>query len=333
MAVACSRITEVASSTVPSTYLSRDLGLELESVRKVILRMEANGTKTPPGRESLFLGHALGLHGADHRMKKGQQDTERFVKELPDLEARFAAGKFPKRYPMPEKEREKLHSKMIVAKTKMAGSKPKIQGALTPEYKRLAMLRTHRNTFERRAKVLETLRSRQREIFTKIKELHHSKGIRATKKKERVAASRREFIKDLESVPDRQVLSMATGLLDTDRVSTIEPSGIIYDRREYEPLKARPEEFCPQRPLALLDFEPQTVLPALKENPENYLSVKVELERLWPGAYEYLLEEVPSLSDPTKGGDTDLELMRTRPTLEQIRARNNNSVLDKVDDD
>ncbi|KKO98591.1 hypothetical protein THAR02_09310 [Trichoderma harzianum] len=98
------------------------------------------------------------------------------------------------------------------------------------------------------------------------------------------------------------------------------PPALLWDRREYEPLKAMPDEFFPNSPTALLDIQPKAMHPLLRQIGPNsnhagdisdimlksWWSMSLQpadkaMESLWPG-FSDLFSEVPSLRDPTRGG-------------------------------
>ncbi|PTB69047.1 S-adenosyl-L-methionine-dependent methyltransferase [Trichoderma citrinoviride] len=98
------------------------------------------------------------------------------------------------------------------------------------------------------------------------------------------------------------------------------PPALLWDRREYEPLTAMPEEFFPNAPTALLDLQPKAMHPLLREIGPNsnhagdisdimlrswwnqtILPAHKAMESLWPG-FGDLVSEVPSLRDAQRGG-------------------------------
>jgi transcription factor 1 len=112
------------------------------------------------------------------------------------------------------------------------------------------------------------------------------------------------------------------------RTFEVNPPALMWDRRDYEPLKVSEHEFRPMREMCLLDIQPKTLWPILRENsPNNYDAFEYILSQLLiiptqtirrgfsalaPGAYDYLIAECPSLTDPTKGGSIDVDLMTVR---------------------
>ncbi|RAL60008.1 hypothetical protein DID88_000634 [Monilinia fructigena] len=100
--------------------------------------------------------------------------------------------------------------------------------------------------------------------------------------------------------------------LDGARITT------EFEKREVEPLKVYAKRFIPSSEMCLLDIQPQALWPILRQNyPENYDvfeyiigtmyahpidTVHESLEGLWPGAIEYIVNDCPSLTDPSKEG-------------------------------
>ncbi|KAL6875121.1 S-adenosyl-L-methionine-dependent methyltransferase [Trichoderma novae-zelandiae] len=98
------------------------------------------------------------------------------------------------------------------------------------------------------------------------------------------------------------------------------PPALLWDRREYEPLTAMPDEFFPNAPTALLDIQPKAMHPLLRQIGPNsnhagdisdimlrswwnqsILPASKTMESLWPG-FGDLITEVPSLRDYRRGG-------------------------------
>ncbi|KAH0492770.1 hypothetical protein TgHK011_007708 [Trichoderma gracile] len=98
------------------------------------------------------------------------------------------------------------------------------------------------------------------------------------------------------------------------------PPALLWDRREYEPLTAMPDEFFPNAPTALLDLQPKAMHHLLRQIGPNsnhagdisdvmlrswwnqtILPAHKAMDSLWPGFGE-LVSEVPSLRDSRRGG-------------------------------
>lgn len=93
----------------------------------------------------------------------------------------------------------------------------------------------------------------------------------------------------------------------------------MWDRRTAEPMKAYKEEFYPQKNLCLLDIQPRHPLPYPMTQAQllllRMLTTTIwlggsdnltHLDRIAPGAFNALTSRVPSLTDPTRGGERDI---------------------------
>ncbi|KAH0431870.1 hypothetical protein CcaCcLH18_06873 [Colletotrichum camelliae] len=108
---------------------------------------------------------------------------------------------------------------------------------------------------------------------------------------------------------------------DNQHIFLQDPPVLLWDKRPYEPMAAKPNEFFPNVGSALLDIQPKAVHPLLREiGPESSRAgdlfeliqrsmmgaslepVSKALERIWPGASDGILPNCPSLRDPARGG-------------------------------
>ncbi|KAL7799258.1 hypothetical protein V8C37DRAFT_367193 [Trichoderma ceciliae] len=109
-------------------------------------------------------------------------------------------------------------------------------------------------------------------------------------------------------------------LKDSYHLFRQDPPALLWDRRAYEPLTARPDEFFPNAPTALLDIQPKAMHPLLRQIGPNsnhagdisdimlrsWWSLTIQpahkaMDSLWPG-FGDLITEVPSLRDVRRGG-------------------------------
>ncbi|KAK7397702.1 hypothetical protein QQX98_012933 [Neonectria punicea] len=98
------------------------------------------------------------------------------------------------------------------------------------------------------------------------------------------------------------------------------PPQLLWDQRPYEPLAVHPEDFFPNVPCALLDFQPKAMHPLLRETgpqtsragdmsdmmlrfwfAHSLLPARKAMDGVWPG-FGALADEVRSLRDPALGG-------------------------------
>jgi transcription factor 1 len=321
-AVSCSHITEVASSTLPQKHFPRHFDAEIESARRIKARMEANGIETPAGRESVFFQQLSGITTGAQGLTKTRAEVHRFSTELPALEAQYAAKEFGK-YTV-----EGGDPTQIIPRREITRRGPKrVSDFYSPLYNRMKTLRHLKDSFDRRIAENATWISEQRDLLSQQAVIHNSTGSDAQAERERLLALRKELGERVDSMLDHQNSRMMATQLETDRCSRTDPPGFLYDRREEEPLRVKADEFFPKHELALLDFEPREFWPVLKEDIGNYdvveyiltsinhfpsWTVAASLKALWPGAYEWLSKECPSLTDPAKGGDDDLSMINVR---------------------
>ncbi|GAO19210.1 hypothetical protein UVI_02008030 [Ustilaginoidea virens] len=98
------------------------------------------------------------------------------------------------------------------------------------------------------------------------------------------------------------------------------PPALLWDRRAFEPLAVRADDFFPNAPTALLDIQPKDMHPLFREHGVNssragdmsevmlrfwfhhtLLPVDRAMEGLW-GGFGDLVTECPSVRDPARGG-------------------------------
>lgn len=99
-----------------------------------------------------------------------------------------------------------------------------------------------------------------------------------------------------------------------------DPPVLLWDQRKYEPLAVKADEFFPNAPSALLDFQPKTMHPLLRQHGPNTsragdmsevmlrywfthstLPVSKAMDGMWPG-FGDLLDRCPSFKDLAHGG-------------------------------
>ncbi|EFY93713.1 hypothetical protein MAC_00204 [Metarhizium acridum CQMa 102] len=110
------------------------------------------------------------------------------------------------------------------------------------------------------------------------------------------------------------------GIKDSYHLFRQSPPALLWDRRDYEPLSAKGEEFFPNAPTALLDIQPKAMHPVFRQHGPNssrsgdmsevmlrfwfhhtLLPIHKAMEGLW-GGFGDLITECPSVRDPSRGG-------------------------------
>ncbi|KAG5989161.1 hypothetical protein E4U43_004555 [Claviceps pusilla] len=110
------------------------------------------------------------------------------------------------------------------------------------------------------------------------------------------------------------------GIRDSYHLFRQSPPALLWDRRAYEPLSARAEDFYPNAPTALLDIQPKSMHPLFLQHGPNtsrsgdmsevmlrfwfhhtLLPIQKAMEGLW-GGFGDLFDECPSVRDVSRGG-------------------------------
>ncbi|KAK2591544.1 hypothetical protein QQS21_010764 [Conoideocrella luteorostrata] len=110
------------------------------------------------------------------------------------------------------------------------------------------------------------------------------------------------------------------GFKDSNHLFRQAPPVLLWDRRAYEPLPARADEFFPNAPTALLDIQPKAMHPLFRQHGPSssragdmsevmlrfwfhhtLLPIHKAMEGLW-GGFGDLITECPSVRDPSRGG-------------------------------
>lgn len=320
-AISCN-IQEVAAGKTRERFV-RSRNIELESTRLVYEKMKKMGVTIPEGRRSSCLDEIIRIAPADAQRVGSLGATDAFLEELKDLEAQYARGEL---------------GEWRLKRNEDASGKPRKGRASYVEENtkltRLRLMRGQMGFFKRQFERREGLINELDQIFAMQRDLQ-----RTTQPEERGALE--ESLKQRTDSWKRTMDSLFSdsfeatlAYLDNVRVFNATPPSLLWDRRDYEPLKVQPEEFLPMREMCLLDIQPKTLWPILRENfPNNYdvleyilsqlliiptQNIRRGLSALAPGAYEYLIAECPSLTDPTKGGSLDVELLTVRCLTEEM---------------
>jgi mitochondrial transcription factor 1 len=315
-------IREIASSTEPARY-RREKSQDVATARTVLEKMQEAGIKTPPGRESILLSYIAEQDEANNKKRSASigDSITRNGRKLAQFEADYAAGKFSKYNVDPDVDTSEFLDD---------------PNLYTPEYLYLTKLRSN---YKRNISMDENAHHRIREVLD-LMELER-KIFRAKEEGEDVEADENQLKESYQSWRDH----ILYGLSDTDQRSVLyildnklafesEPPLLLWDRRDIEPLRVESNEFYPSKPMCLLDMQPRSLKPGLRKGRGTqdvlefllgnlYIqpaqSMKKGLASLWPGAYEWLVAECPSLTNPLKGGCIDLEMIRVRcMTIEMV---------------
>ncbi|CAG8961314.1 hypothetical protein HYFRA_00013775 [Hymenoscyphus fraxineus] len=316
--IAC-KMSEVASSGRPPAFFRRDSGVEVSITRKVLEKMKQLDIKTPRGRESIVQEHIMNY--PDHAeelvdMLDSDKKTHHYLQELTELESQWESG-------------DKIKAFRVTDKGKSAqGAKGRM--VANPDYARMVFLQNRKEFRTAQKQNRDAIISKHRDLLQQQAAWYGIEGKEASIRRDELKKLREDLIDEIENLRSREARVRVYTDIDNARCMYIEDKPLLqYDRRVSEPLKTYKEEFYPsQTELCLLDFEPQPIWSVLRKDfPANLdifqhilttifalpsQSVKQALISLWPGAYEYLVQECPSLTDPRVGGDPNLDLLSVR---------------------
>ncbi|KAH8819403.1 hypothetical protein F5884DRAFT_689943 [Xylogone sp. PMI_703] len=314
----CENIIEVAGAESPDVH-KREHHLDLASSRKVQKKMAAANIKVPSRRLSKLQKESSG----EVESEAGDDITydRPYYVELRALEEKFANGVFTQ------------YTKTDEAVSKTAKGRPR--GAeITPEYHRLSVLRNRAKWDKRRGgKMEELLHDFETTVAAEENLLDNGPDEDGKVTRESLEQRMEDIITTLDGWNNIERNQFWLNV-DNRRAIRNNPPTLLWDRRPSEPLAVHPEEFFPQQNMCLLDFQPRSLWPILRDNNyynydymENILSTlfttptqsaKRGLETLAPGALEWLTAECPSLTDPAKGGARNLNHLAVRCLTQEM---------------
>ncbi|KAL7951711.1 S-adenosyl-L-methionine-dependent methyltransferase [Trichoderma barbatum] len=172
---------------------------------------------------------------------------------------------------------------------------------------------------------LKTLRSREKsesnysKMFLELLQEHERIAAMGTDDASALSEANEAWNEKIDNLKKNQRMELNV-LRDGYHLFRQSPPALFWDRREYEPLKAKPDEFFPNSPTALLDIQPKAMHPLLRQIGPNsnhagdisdvmlrsWWSMSLQpvdkaMESLWPG-FGDLLSEVQSFRDASRGG-------------------------------
>ncbi|RDW78343.1 hypothetical protein BP5796_06195 [Coleophoma crateriformis] len=321
--ISCSDIFEVASADSSASSRKRALAADLESTLSVIERMENSKVLPVEGRQSLAEIEAR--KGLQSKPENGVAPPKRdFYLELEKMEARYAAGGFPK---FVDDINTPLELRKPEAERARGTTSRDFQ---TAEYVRLCYLRHRVNKEAKRSSSIDQLVLDWEGIVGMKDEISRLEGDAAITAQQSLEQRQRKWQYEYDHKSDNDQ-AMFWNVYE-DRVAIRQsPSLLAWDRREAEPIITKEMDFVPAQPLALLDFHPQPPWPVLRSKGQldafDFIqpllwtlptqSVKRALQSMAHGAYDWIVPECPSLTDPAKGGARDLDELKVRCLTQQ----------------
>ncbi|KAL8813162.1 MAG: hypothetical protein Q9223_001296 [Gallowayella weberi] len=288
----------------------RDQAVEMESAKRVARQMQKSGVEIPPGRETELHKQAQEALAQSESNETGREmettpiRTRSWHKELQDLRQKF-------------KDVE-LKGHGTKRKT-VVNAPPHLKK--DPAFRRFMTLERLLKHVQKRTGSVEELLQEQSQIDALDLQAQDS----SCDEPQRTAIlaeiqNRREVLHErLEKLGGRTTQDAFQFYKHERKAYAQDPPLLMWDRRRAEPLQAHEEEFRPAKHLRLLDIEPRHPLPYPMTLPERNLfpmlttamwhsgraNLKV-LDQIAPGAFDAVTSRVPSLRDPTRGGERDL---------------------------
>ncbi|KAF3763421.1 S-adenosyl-L-methionine-dependent methyltransferase [Cryphonectria parasitica EP155] len=293
--VCCTDHVVEAGVSVKKTDRIRNDQIDLESARQTLLRMREGGFETPPGRKT------------------------QIVKMLEELQ-------LPLNEPISLMEIKNIRDKTTsVEHRKLLDLQEK--GRLeedSAQSTRLQRLKHYHSRQDREeVRIFDWVRQ-----FDEIMDAY-GEAARATtpKAREKKLARAKEKEADFDERLQKLSSQMHGQVCHTrDQLHLIRQpaelgSILSWDRRPWEPLTVDATDFFPNVPCALLDIQPKAPSPLLRAaGPGSSNSgdifdlllstllwtrsatLRKQLDQVWPGTYDGIIDNVPSVADPAKGG-------------------------------
>ncbi|KAL8700064.1 MAG: hypothetical protein Q9224_001131 [Gallowayella concinna] len=304
-------IEEIVGSreSVREKQTKRDQAVELESAKRVAKNMQKSGITVPLGRET-----DLHEQVQEALAQSESKDTTREMETTP-----IRARSWHQELQALRQKFKDVDLALYKGKRRMANAPPNI--AEDPAYARFIELERNLKHVQKRTGVIEELLQEQSQIDALDLQAHDPNR----KESQRTATlaeiqNRKEVLQErIENLGSQTVRDEYEFFKHERKAYAQNPPLLMWDHRSADPLKASKEEFQPAKGLCLLDIEPRHPLPYPTTVPQRTSSpvltttlwqnrwgnLKV-LDQIAPGAFDAVTPEVPSLRDPTRGGERDL---------------------------
>lgn len=313
----CFHIEEIVTAG-KLTRQRRDTFLDIESGKRVARRMKSAGIHIPQDRQEdtqKRVQEILAKSSSEDSITPMKDNPRDWEKELQKLEKAFE---------------NKVFTQFVLHQEpgwNQKGRPGRPSGVLTPEFKRLSLLRDLLRFVDKKKLTLDRLLEEENEIDALQSEILH--GSLNQQEREAATIKRDQLYQSFEANVDSSATLVPKQLAflgDNRRAFALDPPLLMWDRRGAEPLLAHEAEFYHHNPMSLLDFQPLAPSPYAMtmeqwiyfEHVFNNIHLThgtrtmKDLQLVAPGAFEALVPLVPSLTDPRKGGRAKLDQLRVR---------------------
>ena len=305
--------------TVQAKNRSHDLDL-LSSVR-VVNGMRERGITTPAHRKQLLQQEAeawaaAGGEAEPDAVHSAEGPNRR--QELDDLKQRFSEGRFSKW----------VGDQLALPADSERRTRAQLARTYTPEYARMKQLGYTGDYVRRRMRWMKWV-TEQRGPIPAAADSSEPAAMDSPAEPNGTSTQLQRSRKD--GRPRKPYYPASRAWLDSyaDERKALQdsPPLLFWDRRTDEPLLAHADEFGPRSPLALLDIQQKPPEPGLFDDRSSAsfyrhaiahlfrvekAPIGPSLDILGEGALDALGPQVPSLTDPAKGGNPDLSQFRVR---------------------
>lgn len=324
--VSCQDLFEIAGGDGTTSLRKRENILDIESSSKVLQKMNEAGIRTPTGRKTkLEMDTNATLAGELSGEADAPKIKRDFHAELEHLEKRYAEGKLLKYADEIAARALDPNAKLLSDKQRKSGTcNQKFFGA---DYLRMYQLRQRVSKIKKQGNIISELLEDHQAIAKAKEDILAMNPEDAKVAQEALDLRIRDWTEEFENkTPVDQSLFWI--YVDNRKALEQDPPLLMWDRRFAEPIKVFEDDFVPHREMCLLDIRPKSLWPVLRQNDridwENFdyiighlfmfstQSVKKGLTSLAHGAYDWIVPECPSLTDPEKGGCRDLDELTVR---------------------
>ncbi|KAK2008721.1 S-adenosyl-L-methionine-dependent methyltransferase [Colletotrichum eremochloae] len=294
--LACEWFAEVASRDVPldnkpDTWYVRDRWIDIDSTRNALARMKASGLVMPEGR-----------------MQKMTKRFEEYAAAHDGPQAGVQTPHLARPYLLELEELEQTCRDLSYEK-------------MTPkDRKRLQWLRHQSKRHEEYAETYRDLMEEMKAIAQLRQSIGDGDGQEKAAVEAEVAARNQAWNEKVKALGKNLLIDFRL-IRDNLHVFQQDPPAMLWDRRPYEPLAVRVDEFFPNVECSLLDIQPKAMHPLLRQTGPGTSRagdafgmmqrailnatkdpVSRSVSRMWPGAGEGMLPHCPSLRDAAQGG-------------------------------
>ncbi|KAL8856901.1 MAG: hypothetical protein Q9178_006490 [Gyalolechia marmorata] len=290
----------------------RDQVTELNSGKRVAKVMEDSGIAIPPGRQTDLqkqVNEAITRSKSDDAGQGLEFTSIRgrsWHEELEDLKEVFKNVELPR-------------SKTSGGRRILRNVPEKI--IEDPRFTRFLQLERNLKHVQKRTGLIEGLLQEQAQIDALDLQAHalDSKDPQRTATLAEIQQKKTQLEERLHNLKGNNTRNEFKFFKQDRKAYASNPPLLMWDHRSAEPMKAYKEEFYPARNLCLLDIQPRHPYPYQLTGAE-LLFLRVLTTTLWhdgwdnltaldriaPGAFDAVTSKVPSLTDPTRGGERDL---------------------------